>query len=285
MYYLINEKNNLLIADRDYIYHVIPKEKNLEDALLTSLCVLIKSNIKEFYFENFHIFNNTIEKAFLKSKFFLDYKDPENKYFNKNINFMLIDYFSTPINLGMKKFNDLLSFILSSFKKIQINNKELIQEDITKSTIVDLNEYIKLQFKKSKIRTKLGEFNLFCDGSLKENVKQTKIGGYISTNKKILKTYSEKIDYYTCKDVNELEMYSIFYGLSLACEMGIKNINIFTDSLVSVEKITHYLKGKETNPKYVEILGKIKNKFNLIENYKIHHITRNLNLYADQLTH
>lgn len=292
MYYLINDsdKEKIIIKQDEKIFIELDYENkfnnNLEFTFLNSLLYMIDKKVDNITILNFPTtLTKKLKKSFKQSYLFIDATDKDKVFFKSNLKSILKDYVSYQL-YGNKIHIDIFSFIFSIFKQISVNKEILSQKKVQSPIVVNINYDIKQQFKMDqKLRKKLGIFNLFCDGSVKNLLSTSKIGGYITNQEDILITYSENVDYQIHNDVNETEMYSIYYGLSLACDMGIKEIKIFTDSLVSVEKISNYLKGNDENPKYKSVLEQIREKIKLIEDYKIEHITRRYNKYADSLTH
>lgn len=134
-----------------------------------------------------------------------------------------------------------------------------------------------------KIIPELKEYNLFSDGSVKHDKKSVIIGGFLTQKDKIWIAYRKRISYEQCCDSNYAELLAIHYGLEIAKENNIDSLKLFTDSLVSVEKIQSRLAQKQVNEKYELIIKKIIEVLPLDFSFK--HITREKNSYADFLTH
>lgn len=220
--------------------------------------------------------------SFVKSQHFIDTTDKNKVFFEKNKQLMLQSFYKS--KKTQKNCQDVLSYLLSVMEKITINKTILLQQKPQESLMIDLMSNLKNQFKEDKkLREQLSEFNLFCDGSVKEKIGKTKIGGYIATKKDIVKTFSQNLDNKRYHDVNETEMYAIYHGLCLAKELNISQIKVFSDSSVAIEKIALFLQGQKINEKYTQVLSLIENKIQGL-NIQFHHITRRYNKYADYLT-
>ena len=135
-----------------------------------------------------------------------------------------------------------------------------------------------------KLKDRIVQYNLFCDGSVRPMVSEAGIGGYVATPEKIEVLYKKSVDYNIYHDSNHCELHSIEHGLSLVCDMGIKEIKVFTDSVNSVNMIGDYLRGTKVNSRYHAVLANIALLLKNLNGYKFCYITRTLNCYADSLT-
>lgn len=134
-----------------------------------------------------------------------------------------------------------------------------------------------------KVVPELKQYNLFSDGSVKHDKRSVIIGGCLTQQDKIWISYRKKINYDQCSDSNYAELLAIHYGLEIAKEHDINSLKLFTDSIVSIEKIQAKLTQQHIHPKYELITKKIIEILPLEFSFK--HITREKNNYADFLTH
>ncbi|MCK4968517.1 MAG: ribonuclease HI family protein [Candidatus Aenigmarchaeota archaeon] len=125
-------------------------------------------------------------------------------------------------------------------------------------------------------------FELYTDGGARGNPGPAAIGGIlyqrVNDQQKIIKQFSKFIGHATN---NQAEYQSLIFGLQLAKQLNVQEINCYLDSELVVKQINHQykIKNKELLTLFIQI-------WNLLPAFKkIHffHIPRNQNQQADKL--
>lgn len=118
---------------------------------------------------------------------------------------------------------------------------------------------------------------LYCDGASKGNPGDAGIGCLIVTDSKEI-----KISEYIGKTTNNIAEYTaIIRGLEEALKQNITEIEIFTDSELLVRQITGAYKVRNKN--LIPLYEKVKTLLSKFKKYKILHIYRENNFFADKL--
>jgi ribonuclease HI len=120
---------------------------------------------------------------------------------------------------------------------------------------------------------------LFIDGAALPNNEGAGIGGICYKNGIKLFTFAKHIG---GKTNNEAEYSALIYGLEKAIDLGIKDINIFSDSELIVKQINGEYKVKNERMKIkfrksISILSKY-------DHWELTHIPREKNMEADALS-
>lgn len=205
------------------------------------------------------------------------------KYANKDLHFWvkscqeILD--KSFLSNGFELLEKAIIFIFGAITRIYIENPEAI-----KITGFQRNYLFETYQPEKKLEEHLESFNLFSDASVKELEGTTAIAGLIKNKKnEILTMYRSKVSYEHFSDSNLAEMLAITEGLSVALDMGIDNIKVFTDSMCAVEKLqkhSPYYKGL-----FSDNVDMMIEKIKLFKECKIIHINRHYNQIADQMTH
>ena len=121
----------------------------------------------------------------------------------------------------------------------------------------------------------------YFDGSAVPNPGQMTIGGYITrvSDKKKVHLYSTGIGYGTN---NEAEYASLIELCDKLQPLGIKNIDIYGDSLLVVNQVNKVWKARDPRMESFKIT--VLDFLKPIPKWTLTHIRRNLNMLADQLT-
>jgi ribonuclease HI len=216
-----------------------------------------------------------------------------------------------------KKNSQLHNDFINDVDKQLTNQQISAQQDFNEksNTIINKNDCLNINdFCISNIETKF--FNLHCDASTtephskiqqhsnpalmaKEHVvalsptkelihsptfSNSVVAGIIKFELQDLVCYKKNI---VCYDNNIAELFAIHEGLVLAQHLGITNLNIYTDSAVSITFIKKHVqehKEYKNNTKFFPITEHI---FKTLENFDVchfHHVPRKSNKQADKLT-
>ncbi len=139
-----------------------------------------------------------------------------------------------------------------------------------------INQFIKksnIFFSKNNLIKNDFDISYFSDASVKE--KHTFFGGYGVQNQTLLVSYRKKS---FSMDNNLAELLSIENMIILATQMNQKKLELFTDSLPSI----NFLKLKKSNNKSIQtVIESILNTLQSFEDYQIIWIPRHRNSLAD----
>lgn len=119
---------------------------------------------------------------------------------------------------------------------------------------------------------------LYCDGASRGNPGEAGIGCVIWLNSdKVI-----KISEYVGKTTNNVAEYkALIRGLEEVQNLGVEEIEIFSDSELLVRQISGIYKVKNKN--LIELYGKAKELLSKLKSYKITHVNREKNSIADKL--
>lgn len=119
---------------------------------------------------------------------------------------------------------------------------------------------------------------LYCDGASRGNPGEAGIGCVIFLND----DREIKISEYVGKTTNNVAEYkALIRGLEEAQNLGVEEIEIFSDSELLVRQIRGIYKVKNKN--LIELYGKVKELLSKLKGYKVIHINRENNSIADKL--
>lgn len=107
----------------------------------------------------------------------------------------------------------------------------------------------------------------------------------------VIKYHNEDFFYFRksiiCRDNNMAELLAIHEGLDIVKSLGIKNLNIYTDSSVSINFIKkHFSSHKEylRKEKFIPFTQNILDSLEHFDNCNFIHVPRKLNKLADKIT-
>jgi len=122
-------------------------------------------------------------------------------------------------------------------------------------------------------------YKLYTDGASKGNPGKASIGAWICDNQEtVIKEISKNIGLATN---NVAEYTALIEGLSSACELNIKNLQVFMDSELVVRQINGEYKIK--NEGLLPLFMKVKELKSKFDHITFTHIERAKNKRADQL--
>ncbi len=159
--------------------------------------------------------------------------------------------------------------------KLKQNEKTAIKDLLAKAENRS-NDILQMLYKKLS-----GDhiIELYVDGAADLHTKTSGIGGVFYQNGEEIDSFSE---YFGDATNNQAEYSALIRGLEMAIEMNISSIKIFADSQLVVRQINGEYKVKHHNmiPLYTTALDLL----NQFESWEIHHILRDKNKVADQLS-
>ncbi|WP_291493545.1 ribonuclease HI family protein [Desulfurella sp.] len=119
---------------------------------------------------------------------------------------------------------------------------------------------------------------VFIDGASSNNPGKAGIGIVFMQNGEIIKTVSEYIGE---KTNNEAEYTALIKALEIGLDLGVKSIQVFSDSELIVKQIMGKYAVKQDHLKVLN--QKALYLIDKFEHFEIKHISRNLNSQADKL--
>ena len=121
----------------------------------------------------------------------------------------------------------------------------------------------------------------YFDGSAAPNPGQMTIGGYVKrvSDKQKVHVYSIKLGHGTN---NEAEYLSLIELCETLEGLGIKNINIYGDSLLVINQVNKVWKARDPRMESFKIT--VLDFLKPVPKWTLTHIRRNLNMLADELT-
>lgn len=138
------------------------------------------------------------------------------------------------------------------------------------------------------------QYSLHCDASMygvndfetliSPNLPNSIIAGIIKHNNEDFFLFKKPI---ICRDNNMAELYAINEGLQIAASLNITQLNIYTDSSVSitfirkhVEQHAKYMK----NEKFIPLTQQIISSLQSFQSCNFYHVPRKMNKQADKIT-
>ena len=107
----------------------------------------------------------------------------------------------------------------------------------------------------------------------------------------VIKYHNEDFFYFRksviCRDNNMAELLAINEGLDIVASLGIKDLNIYTDSSVSINFIKKHFSSHEEylrKEKFLPFTQKILDSLQHFDNCNFIHVPRKLNKLADKIT-
>ncbi|AHF97101.1 ribonuclease H [Desulfurella acetivorans A63] len=132
--------------------------------------------------------------------------------------------------------------------------------------------------KKNQLSNLDTTLTVFIDGASSNNPGSAGIGIVFMQNGEIIKTVSEYIGE---KTNNEAEYTALIRALEIGLDLGVKSIEVFSDSELIVKQVLGKYAVKQDHLKRLN--QKVLSLIDKFEHFEIKHINRNLNSQADKL--